>query len=85
MDDNDKLFLERLFAEQTAQFQAHVDVLAEHFDHKISLVAEGHRMLSEKLERVESTLALSIDRLHTEIVAHRTDTEAHLGAYKVLS
>ena len=57
--------------------------MSENFDHKLALVAEGHQILSEKLEQVESSLVLKIDRVTTEITAHRADTEAHHGVYLV--
>ena len=55
----------------------------EDFQHKLALVVEGHQMLSEKLERVESSLVQKIDRIAAEVAAHRADTEAHHGVYRV--
>ncbi|HBG05622.1 MAG TPA: hypothetical protein DDY22_08740 [Geobacter sp.] len=80
------------------QFKA--DVIYE-FDHRLTLhneihhkgiavIAEGHQMLSEKLERVEvridhleSELSKKIDRIAADVAAHRADTEAHHGIYRV--
>jgi hypothetical protein len=41
------------------------------FDHKLAVVAEGHQMLSEKLDRVESSLGRKIDKIAGEVAAHR--------------
>lgn len=57
--------------------------LTESFDHKLAVVAEGHRVLSETLERVESRLGEKIDKIAAEVAAHRADTEAHHGIYRV--
>ena len=83
MDENDKCFMEELFVKQTEQFQQYIGVISENFDHKLAIVAEGHQMLSEKLERVESSLGLKIDKIAGEVIAHRADTEAHHGVYRV--
>jgi hypothetical protein len=83
MDDKDKCFIEGLFIKQTEQFQQYIGVFAENFDHKLAIDAEGHQMLSDKLERVESGLGLKIDKIAAEVAAHRADTEAHHGVYRV--
>ena len=83
MDENDKRFIAELFVKQNEQFQQYVGVIAENFDHKIAVVAEGHQMLAEKLERVESRLGVKIDNIAAEVLAHRADTEAHDGLYRV--
>jgi len=82
MDENDKRFMEELFVKQTEQFYQYIGVISENFDHKLAIVAEGHQMLSEKLERVESGLGLKIDKIADEVIAHRADTEAH-SMYRV--
>lgn len=90
MDEKDKRFIEELFIKQTEQFQQYIGIMSENFDHKLALVAEGHQMLSEKLERVESGLVLKIDSVEKNLSAridavavdlksHRADTEAHHG------
>jgi hypothetical protein len=83
MDEKDKRFIEELFVKQTEQFQQYIGIMAENFDHKLAIVAEGHQMISEKLERVESNLGLKIDKISAEVTAHRADTEAHHGVYLV--
>ena len=78
-----KRLIEELFVKQTEQFQEYIGVISENFEHESALVAEGHQMLSEKLERVESSLGLKIDKIAAEVTAHRADTEAHQGVYRV--
>ena len=58
-------------------------VLADDFQHKLDIVVEGHQMLSEKIDRVESNLSQQIASVATELSAHRADTEAHHGVYRV--
>jgi len=97
MDDKDKQFIEALFAKQSDHFQRYVSVVAEKSDHKLSLVSEGHQMLFEKLEVIEASIrqvASKVDRVElsltdnlngfaTDVSAHRADTEAHSGVYRV--
>jgi hypothetical protein len=83
MNENDKRFIEELFVKQTEQFQQYVGVITESFEHKMAVVAEGHQMLAEKLERVESNLGIKIDKIEAEVIAHRADTEAHNDMYCV--
>ncbi len=66
-------------------------VVAEGLGDKIQIVAEGHRMLAEKMERMEERLDAKIagveykvDRLDTKIdklgldlIEHRHNTEVH--------
>ena len=97
MDEKDKQFIEKLFIKQTEQFQLYVGAIAENFDHKLVLVSEGHSMLAEKMDRiemridrvetridqVEAGLGAKIDRVAADVAAHRADTEAHHGIYRV--
>ena len=97
MDEKDKQFIEALFAKQTDLFQRYVSVVAENSDHKLSLVSEGHQMLFDKLEvieasirqvdskvdRVELSLTDKLNRIAADVSAHRADTEAHSGVYRV--
>jgi hypothetical protein len=52
-------------------------IVQDDFQHKLGLVVEGHQMLAEKLERVESGLGLKIDKITAEVITHRADTEAY--------
>jgi|GEM_PF-2297696 len=83
MDHDDKQFIEALFTKQTEQFQRYVSAIAGNFDHKLGLIAEGHQMISDKLDRVESRLEKKLDALAVDLAVHRADTEAHHGIYRV--
>jgi hypothetical protein len=67
-----------------------IGVLMEDVQHKFDIVVEGHQMLSEKVDQVEGTLTKKIDEVSRRIdavaanlSAHRADTEAHHGVYRV--
>lgn len=68
----------------------HVGVAMEDAQHKFDLLIEGHQMLSERMDRMESrmdsrmdSLEAKIDGVATDLAAHRADTEAHRGVYGV--
>lgn len=82
------------FERVDAKFEQFKDEIIQEFEHRLTLhddgyqnglavIAEGHQMLSEKLERVESSLSLKLDKIAAEVAAHRADTEAHHGIYRV--
>ncbi len=65
-------------------------IISEDFQHKLDIVVEGHQMLSEKIDRVESSLGGRLDRVEkkvdavaADLSAHRKDTEAHGPVYRV--
>lgn len=67
-----------------------VGVFAEDVQHKFEVLGEGHQLLSEKLDRVEtridqveSTLIKRIDAMSADLYSHRRDTEAHREGYRV--
>jgi hypothetical protein len=71
-------------------FTHHIGMMSEDFQHKLDIVIEGHQMLSERLDRVEANLSGRLDRVEAKIeavaadlTAHRADTEAHHGVYRV--
>ena len=78
-------------------FKHHIGILSDDFQHKLDIVAEGHQMLSEKLDRVESHLEQringvekridrveqKIDSVATDLAAHRADTESHRVGYRI--
>ena len=64
-------------------FKHHVGILSEDFSGKLQLVAEGHQMLSEKLDRVEERLEKKIEAVAVDLTAHRADTEGHKKGYMV--
>ena len=48
-------------------FKRHIGIRSEDFQHKLDVVAEGHQMLSKKLDRVESQLGERISRVEQRI------------------
>ena len=78
-------------------FTHHIGIMSEDFQQKLDILVEGHLMLSEKIDRVETTLTARLDRVETrldrvevkldavsaDLTAHRVDTEAHHGVYRV--
>jgi len=65
-------------------------IISEDFQHKLEIVVEGHQMLSEKIDRVETNLGGRLDRVESKVdavavdlSAHRKDTEAHGPVYRV--
>jgi len=64
-------------------FRQHIGNLIEDFNHEFQHVAEGHQVLSEKLDRVEENLENRIDFVSTELAAHRVDTDGHKQGYMI--
>jgi hypothetical protein len=72
-------------------------IISEDFQHKLDIVVEGHQMLSDKIDRVETNLGGRLDRVESrldrvenkvdaiaaDLSAHRKDTEAHGPVYRV--
>ena len=56
------------------EFRHQLGIQAEHFQHKLDLVVEGHLMLSEKLDRVKTELTQKI-----ECVKYKLDAVAAKG------
>lgn len=97
MDENDKKFIRDMFTEyslqfdrkldeRTEDFKQHVSSVYESFDHKLALLAEGHASLADKIDGIEILLDkidTRLDRVETSLAAHRADTEAHQGLYRV--
>ena len=108
MTQDDRQFIKQMFEEQTLQFQRHLSAVAENFDHKIGLIADGHEVLRSeiretrtelkheielcnfKIDAVAADLKVTdkrlsgkIDGVAADLKAHRADTEAHHGVYRV--
>lgn len=73
-----------------SDFHAQVGVLSEDFQHKLQIVAEGHQMLAEKMDRMKDETNSSmqkieskIDTVAADLAAHRADTEGHKRGYRV--
>lgn len=82
--------LEERFQKHEYEVQHALDLFVNHIDVKIGLLGEGQQMLAERLDRVELELKqeiekvdLRVTRLAVDLSAHRADTEAHHGVYRV--
>lgn len=80
--ERDRRMAER-FAEQDEKFQRHIGVIMERLGGKIDLIAEGHQMLADKLDRLELSLTMKIDKIASVLAAHCADPHAHQGFYGV--
>jgi hypothetical protein len=65
------------------EFSHQIKLQTEDFQQGLSVVAEGHQMLSGKLDRVESGLDDKLESISAKLSSHRVDTEAHGGIYLV--
>jgi hypothetical protein len=90
VDEKDFARIERLFERQAEQFQMHIGVIEESFQHKLDLVVEGQQMLAQAVQETRAELKeeiAKVDRRVTAVAAdlsaHRADTEAHHGVYRV--
>lgn len=75
--------LNRFKSEIFEEFAHQIKLQTEDFQQGLSVVAEGHQMLSDKLDRVEARLDDKLESISAKLSAHRTDTEAHGGIYLV--
>ncbi len=64
-------------------FRLQTGILSEDFQHKLQLVAEGHQMIAEKMDRMNEDLGGKIDTVAADLTAHRLDTEGHKRGYMV--
>jgi hypothetical protein len=76
--------------EVKAEFRHQIGIQSEHFQHKLDIVAEGHQMLSENIDRLKTELSQKIecvtrklDAVAADLSAHRADTEVHKKVYGV--
>ena len=90
MTQDDRQFYKQLFEEQNQQFQRHLSVFAESFEHKLGLIANGHEVLRNEIRETRTALKheielcnFKIDAVAADLKAHRADTEAHHGVYRV--
>lgn len=97
MNQDDRKFIEKLFIAQGEQFQQAVHAISESFDLKVGVIADGHKSLADKIDRVEARveqldakidgvelrLTGKINKLSADLAAHRADTEAHGNIYSV--
>ena len=65
-------------------FRLQAGILSEDFQHKLQLVAEGHQMLSEKMDRAQGEIGEikdTVTAVAADLAAHRADTEGHKRGY----
>ena len=84
---------DRKLEHQSAEIKRHTGVLLDGVQHKFDLVIEGQQMQVERLDcvaqRVESVEKIvaqqsgQVQGIAAELKAHRVDTEAHHGVYRV--
>ncbi|RQW77518.1 MAG: hypothetical protein EHM51_01625 [Geobacter sp.] len=48
-------------------FKHHIGVMSEDFQHKLDIVVEGHQMLSDKIDGVEVSLGVRLDRVESRL------------------
>lgn len=75
--------LNRFKKEIIDEFSHQIKLQTEDFQQGLSVVAEGHQMLSDKLDRVEAGIDNQLESISAKLSAHRADTEAHGGIYLV--
>ena len=70
-------------AEIKSEFRHQITIQTEDFQHGLQIVAEGYQMLSDKIDAVDKHLSGKIDAVAADLSAHRADTEAHHGVWRV--
>jgi len=72
------------------EFRHQIGIQGEEFQHKLDVVVEGQQMLAERMDRMEVELKQEIRKVDQRVTAvaadlsaHRKDTEAHHGVYRV--
>ena len=85
MDEKEKKEIEKIF-------KHHIGILSEDFQEKLDIVAEGHKMLTEKIDRMGLSLdkveeglervETKVDAVASNLAAHRADTESHRRIYR---
>jgi len=81
---------EKDFEKIDSMIARRVGTFADSIQHKLDLVVEGQRMLSEQLNGWRADLESSnrirqqkLDAVAADLSAHRADTEAHRKVYKI--
>lgn len=75
--------LNRFKKEIVDEFSHQIKLQTEDFQQGLSVVAEGHQMLSDKLDRIEADLDNKLESISAKLSAHRADNESHGGMYLV--
>jgi|GEM_PF-4373968 len=69
--------LDRKFEQKLEQLDRKLDRLDQKLDKSVAVLVDGHNMLSEKLDRVESAVTVRVDAVDRRLDLHLTDTRAH--------
>ena len=98
MDEKQLVSMLTNFKEEIIEaFDQRIGIVEDNVQHKLDLVVEGQQMLSERMERMDERLDKRIDQVEkrldrveakidnvaADLTAHRKDTEAHHGVYRV--
>ncbi|HAS54184.1 MAG: hypothetical protein A2X56_02650 [Nitrospirae bacterium GWC2_57_13] len=78
--------MKRRREESKNDFCPQTGILSEEFQHKLQLVAEGHQMLPEKMDRMQGEIGEikdTVTAVAADLAAHRADTEGHKRGYMV--
>ena len=67
------------------EFDHQTSIQTEQIHKATAIVVEGHQMLAEKIDLIELRLERKIDSIAEQLDAHRCDTKAHGGAYRVMA
>jgi len=78
MNEND-------FEKIDSMIARHVGSFADSIQHKLDLVVEGHQMLSEKIDRVETRLDKRMDCLEHKLIAVAVETSSNTAAIRSLA
>lgn len=71
---------------QSEDFHRWLGVQGDQFQHKLDIAVDGVQMLAEKVDRLDvrmEGLERKLEVVAIGLTAHRTDTEAHHGMYRV--
>jgi hypothetical protein len=91
MDEKQLVSMLTNFKEEIIEaFDHRIGIVEENVQHKLDLVVEGQQMLAERMDRMEVELKQEIGNVDQRVTAvaanlsaHRKDTEAHHGVYRV--
>lgn len=74
--------LDARIEEPSESFERCFGIQGEAFHHDLALMAEGHQMLGEKIDRLAEEMRARADGFERELPAHKADPYAH-GARRV--
>jgi hypothetical protein len=91
MDEKKLVSMLTNFKEEIIEaFDHRIGIVEENVQHKLDLVVEGQHMLAERMDRMGVELKQEIGNVDQRVTAvaanlsaHRKDTEAHQGVYRV--